>query len=123
MWKFIIHQNLETKIDYVLKAADGRVILQSRTYSSDNACRKGIASVTRNSHTLNLEDHTGPGPVKPVKHPKYEIYRDSAGRVYFQLKASNGQVVGISDGYNSKEECLAGIKELRANGPSAVVED
>ena len=123
MWKFIIRQNVEGKIDYILRAEDGRIILQSKAYSSDNACRKGIASVTKNSRTSHLEDHAVEGIVKEVKHPKYELYQAQDGGSYFQLKASNGQIVGISEVYKSKEECLEGIAELRKQGPAAVVDD
>ena len=122
MWKFIIHQNDEAKLDYVLWSEDGRIILQSKSYSSDNACRKGIASVTKNSRTNNLDDYSDGEPVKLSKHPKYEVYKQKNGKVYFQLKASNGQIVGVSAAYSSREECLAVVAELRAQGSSAIVE-
>ena len=122
MWKFVIRENEQEEIDYILKTDSGRVILHSRNYASDNACRKGIASVTRNSRTKNFEDCTVKKSGKFIKHPKYEIYGESEGEFKFRLKASNGQVVGTSSGYSTKEACLADIEELRKHGSSAIVD-
>ena len=123
MWKFIIRKNAQAKIDYLLKDGSGRVILHSGVYSSDNACRKGIASVTRNSRTENIEDYTGSTEVPLLKHPKYEIYRAQDGKYWFQLKATNGQVVGLSSSFASRENCLEVLESLREHGHEAIVDD
>lgn len=52
---------------------------------------------------------------------KFEVYQDSAGGFRFRLKASNGQVIAVSQGYKSKESCMKGIESVRNNAPNAEV--
>ena len=48
MGKFVIRQTATgTKFD--LKATNGQVIATSEVYASEDACRKGIASVQKNA--------------------------------------------------------------------------
>ena len=46
---------------------------------------------------------------------KFEIKKDKAGRLRFNLKASNGQVILSSEAYNSKSACDNGIESVRKN--------
>lgn len=41
----------------------------------------------------------------------------------FHLKAANGETIGTSEVYNSKEACLNGIESVKTNAPIAPVED
>ncbi len=51
---------------------------------------------------------------------KFEISRGKNGEFYFNLKASNGQVVLSSEGYKAKRSCINGAESVRRN--SAVAE-
>jgi len=55
--------------------------------------------------------------------PKFEIYRDTNGEHRFRLKASNGEVIAISEGYTSRSACLNGIQSVRNNAAIAKVVD
>ena len=46
---------------------------------------------------------------------KYRVYKGSGGKTYFQLKASNGQVILQSQGYASKSGAMNGIESVRKN--------
>ncbi len=46
---------------------------------------------------------------------KFEITVDKGGKYRFNLKASNGQVIATSQGYESKSSCLKGIESVRKN--------
>lgn len=46
---------------------------------------------------------------------KFEIKKDKAGKLRFNLKASNGQVILSSEAYNSKAACENGIESVRKN--------
>lgn len=49
-------------------------------------------------------------------YPKYQIFRNGEdGQFYYQLKAADGKIVLISDGYSSKESCLYNINLIRRN--------
>ena len=49
------------------------------------------------------------------KHPKFEVYKDKAGEFRFRLKARNGQIIGVSEGYVQKASCLNGIESVKTN--------
>ncbi len=46
---------------------------------------------------------------------KFEINIDKSGKHRFNLKASNGQVILSSQGYESKSGCTNGIDSVRKN--------
>ena len=49
----------------------------------------------------------------------YEIKTDKAGKIRFNLKAANGQIILSSEAYNDKAGALGGIASVQANGPDA----
>jgi hypothetical protein len=53
---------------------------------------------------------------------KYEIYRDRAGKFRWRLKASNGQEIASGQGYESKEDCMEGVKSVKKNARSKIVD-
>lgn len=119
MGKFVIRKT-NTGIKFDLKAGNGEVIATSEVYSSENACRKGIASVAKNAPIAGIEDQTVEG-YKAVKHPKFEIYKDKAGEFRFRLKATNGQVIATGEGYKALAGCKNGIESIKKNAPDAVI--
>lgn len=52
---------------------------------------------------------------------KFEVYHDKAGGYRFRLKASNGQIIAVSQAYKSRESCLKGIESVKNNAPNAEV--
>ena len=54
---------------------------------------------------------------------KFEVYKDKAGEFRFRLKAGNGEIIAISEGYTTKASCLKGIESVKANAAGAVVDD
>ena len=53
--------------------------------------------------------------------PGFEWYCDKAGKFRFRLKAANGEIIAVSEGYTSKEECVNGIESVKKNAPIAKV--
>lgn len=51
----------------------------------------------------------------------FELYTDKAGEYRFRLKAGNGEVIAISEGYSSKSGALSGIESVRRNAADAEV--
>ncbi|MGV8110958.1 MAG: YegP family protein [Clostridia bacterium] len=47
--RFAVNQDKNGKFRFTLKAANGEVIGQSQSYASEMSCKKGIASVQKNS--------------------------------------------------------------------------
>ena len=112
-----------TKTGYVfnLKATNGQVIAVSEVYNTMAACNKGIASVQKNAPVAAVEDQTVEG-YATEKHPKFEVYTDKAGEYRFRLKATNGQIIAVGEGYKAKESCLNGVESVKKNAPDAVIE-
>lgn len=52
---------------------------------------------------------------------KFEVYRDKSNHYRFRLKASNGQVIANSQGYESRASCLKGIESVRKNAGGAAI--
>ncbi len=119
MGKFVI-RSTNTGIKFDLKASNGEVIATSEVYTSLDACRNGVESVKKNAPVANIEDQTVEG-FETAKNPKFEIYEDKAGEFRFRLKATNGQVIAVSEGYKAMASCKNGIESVVKNAPEAEV--
>ena len=120
MSKFVI-RNVASGIKFDLKATNGQVIATSEVYDSKVACVNGIESVRKNAPVAAFEDQTAEGYEVAIN-PKFELYQDKAGEYRFRLKARNGQIVAISEGYTTKAACENGIESVRKNAPEAQTE-
>jgi len=119
MGKFAIKQ---TKTGYVfnLKAGNGEVIAVSEVYSSESACKSGVESVKKAVSNVKVEDQTVEN-FEEATNPKFEIYKDKKGEFRFRLKARNGEIVAVSEGYKTKAGCKNGIESVCKNAPAAEV--
>lgn len=117
MGKFVMRKTA-TGVKFDLKAGNGEVIATSEVYTTDAACKNGIASVAKNAAVAGIEDQTVEG-FETVKHPKFEVYLDKAGEYRFRLKATNGEIIAVSEGYKAKAGCMNGIASVQKNAPEA----
>ncbi|WP_158838031.1 YegP family protein [Polaribacter sp. L3A8] len=107
MGKFVISKRTNGEFQFKLKADNSQVILTSEGYSSKAGCENGISSVKTNS-----QDDS-----------KFDKKTSSNGKPYFNLKASNGQIIGTSEMYESTSGRDNGIASVKNNAPSASTED
>ena len=119
MGKFVVRKT-NTGVKFDLKAGNGEVIATSEVYTTEDACRNGVESVRKNAPAAAVEDQTVEG-FATEKHPKFEVYEDKAGEYRFRLKATNGQIIAVSEGYKAKASCLNGIESVKKNAPDAEV--
>ncbi len=103
MGKFEIKKDKAGKLRFNLKASNGIVILSSEAYNSKSACDNGIESVRKNSQTDTM----------------FERKKAKNGSPYFNLKASNGQVIGSSEMYSSTSAMENGIVSVKKNATKA----
>jgi len=56
---------------------------------------------------------------------KIRKFRSFLGKLgdRFRLKAGNGEVIAIGEGYKTKEGCLNGIESIKKNAPEARIEE
>lgn len=107
MGKFEISKRKNNEFQFNLKAGNGQVILTSEGYSSKSNCQNGIESVKKNSADEN----------------KFDKKTSSNGKYYFNLKATNGQVIGTSEQYESTASRDNGIASVQKNAQDAVTVD
>ena len=119
MGKFVVKAT-KTGFVFNLKAGNGEVIAVSEVYTTDSACKKGIASVMKNAPIAKLEDQTV-AEAATVTNPKFEVYTDKAGEFRFRLKARNGEIIATGESYKTKAACLNGVESIRKNAPGAQI--
>ena len=105
MGKFVITTRKNGEFQFNLKATNGQVILTSEGYATKSACLNGVESVRKNASN----------------EARYEVKVAKNGKPYFNLKATNGQVVGVSQMYASETTMKAGIASVMRNAPEAQV--
>ena len=116
MGKFVIKYT-KAGVKFDLKATNGEIIASSETYKSLASCKNGLESVRKNAVKAEIEEEGAPA----VKHPKFQVYTDKAGEFRFRLRATNGQIIAVSEGYKKKASCLNGIESIKKNAPDAEV--
>ena len=119
MGKFVV-RTVPSGIKFDLKATNGQVIATSEVYKSKASCLAGVKSVAKNAPIAAVEDQTVEGFAK-AKCPKFEMYVDNAGEYRFRLKATNGQVIAVSEGYVAKDSCENGIDSVKKNSDGAEI--
>ncbi len=118
MGKFVVSE-AKNGFKFNLKAGNGETIATSEVYASKKSCLNGIESVRTNCASA-IEDQTEKDFPKE-KNPKYEVYTDKKGEFRFRLKAKNGQIIAVSEGYKTKKSCLNGIASIKKNAPEAKI--
>ncbi len=119
MGKFVVRE-VPSGIKFDLKATNGEVIATSEVYKGKKSCLNGVKSVAKNAPVANVEDQTVENFEK-AKCPKFEMYVDKAGEFRFRLKATNGQIIAVSEGYVAKKSCENGIESVKRNAVDAPV--
>ena len=105
--KFEIYVDSGSKYRFRLKASNGEIILASEAYEAKSGCTNGIESVKKNAPNDD----------------RYERKETSDGRSMFNLRAKNNQVIGTSQPYESVAGRENGIESVKANAPTAGVND
>ena len=119
MGEFVIRK-VATGVKFDLLAGNGEIIATSEVYASAASCKKGIASVAKNAPIAAVENQTVEG-FATEKHPKFEVYADKSGEFRFRLKATNGQIIAVSEGYKAMASCLNGIESVKKNAVDAPI--
>ncbi len=51
--------------------------------------------------------------------PKFEVYMDRAGQYRWRLKAGNGEIVAVSEGYTTQYNAKRSAELVKALAPTA----
>lgn len=104
---FELRKAASGSFSFVLKASNGQVILLSEQYRAKASALNGIESVKRNA----------------ADDSRFERRTAKNGKPYFVLTATNGQVVGQSEMYETVAAMENGIASVQRNAPEAAVAD
>lgn len=85
--KFLLKRASNGQYLFNLSSDNGEILLSSEFYRSLESAKNGINSVIANAGNI---DH-------------YQTSETNNGKYHFQLRASNGQIIGQSPLYNSKK--------------------
>lgn len=107
MGKFEITTRTNGDFQFNLKATNGQIILSSEGYTTKASCTNGIESVRTNSQD-------------DARFERKTAKNDSP---YFNLKATNGQIIGSSQMYKSEAARDNGITSVTINAPDATIDD
>lgn len=107
MGKFEITTRKNGEFQFNLKATNGQVILTSQGYKTKANCINGIESVKKNS----------------ADEGRFERKVAADGRPFFNLMATNGQVIGSSQMYANETNMNNGIASVMNNAPEAEIVD
>lgn len=107
MGKFVITKRTNGEFQFNLNANNGQTILSSEGYATKPSCENGIESVRRNA-----QDDS-----------KFDRKTASNGKSFFNLKATNGQIIGSSQMYETEASRDNGIESVKNNAPDATVDD
>ncbi len=105
--KFECYKDKAGEFRFRLKAGNGETILSSEGYKAKGSCENGIASVQKNCTDDKCFDKT----------------TTSGGKFRFNLKSTNGQVIGSSQSYKSESGRDNGIQSVRRSAPGASIDD
>ena len=119
MSRFVM-RSVPSGIKFDLKATNGQTSATSEVYRTRASCRKGMESVQKNAPVAGVEDHTVP-EWQNLANPKFELYRDKRGEYRFRLRARNGAIIVVSEGYTTKTSCENGIESVRRNADIAEI--
>lgn len=99
MGKYVIRASADG-YNFIMLAENGQVILTSEMYLTLSECKTAIAQVRTNC----LIDS------------RYELKKSGDKKYYFILKTQVGQVIGISEMYDTVAEVQLGIASVKRNG-------
>lgn len=54
---------------------------------------------------------------------EFEIRKNIAGKFYWRFKSGNGEIVAVSEAYETKQGCLNGINSIKRDAPNAAIND
>jgi uncharacterized protein YegP (UPF0339 family) len=105
--KFELYKDKKGEFRFRLVASNGQAVLASEGYKQKSSASAGIESVRNNAR---VEE-------------RFERKTSANGQFSFNLLATNGQVIGVSQQYKSEDSRDNGIASVRKHAVDASVVD
>ncbi len=104
---FEIYQDKAGEFRFRLVAKNGETVLASEGYKTKASCKKGIQSVIK-----NIQREGG-----------VEFKEAKNGKAFFNVKSTNGQVVGSSQMYATMRGAKCGVRSVKTNALKMEISD
>ena len=117
--KYQVYRDLTGKYRFRLRASNNKIVAVSEAYENKAGCLNGVKSVQNNCNS-HIQDNTAENA--KLSNPKYEVFTDASSEFRFHLKASNGEIIAASEGYETKQGAIHGIEAIQ-NSCNAEIED
>lgn len=105
--RYELYRDARGERRFRLKAGNGETILASEGYKTRAGALNGVEAVRKSADLL----------------ARFEKKSSANGKLYFVLKASNGEIVATSEMYDSEAARDNGIRSALHVAPLAKVED
>ena len=83
-------------------------------YKAKASAENGIESIRKNAPIAQIDGE---------KNPKFNLKEGADGKTYFNLTATNGEIILQSQGYASKAGAENGIESVKKNSQEAQIDD
>lgn len=97
----------KSPFSFVFVNDEGKTIIKSENYAQKASAKNGIESVIKNCQV----------------DARYEFKESSNGKFFFNIKATNGQIVGTSGFFDSTNDRDKAIADLKAKSAKAKREE
>ncbi len=97
----------ESPFSFVFVDSEGKTLLKSENYKQKNSALNGIESVRKNC----------------ITDARYEFKTAKNGKFFFNIKATNGQVVATSGFFGAESDRDKAIVDIKSNAPKAKLEE
>lgn len=97
----------DSPFSFVFTDKDGKTLIKSENYKQKTSATNGIESIRKNC----------------ADDARYEIKEAKNGKLFFNIKATNGQIVGTSGFFGTQEDKKSAITYLKRYAPKAKLEE
>jgi len=97
----------ESPYSFIFTDKDGGALIRSENYKQKTSCMNGVESVRKN---CTVDE-------------RYELKVAKNGKFFFNIKASNGQIVGTSAFFDTEDERKSAITYIKRYAPKAALEE
>ena len=107
--RYQIYEDKTGQYRFRLWAPNNKIVAVSEAYQTKENAFNGVHSVMK-ACDANVEDTT---IGEALQNPKFQIFKDAAQKFRFRLRANNNEIVAASEAYESKANCIKGVKAVK----------
>ena len=108
--QFEVKQSDNGDYYFTLEAKNGEIIGVSEQYATKSNASRGAATVRKLVTLANEKAHAA------ERHEQFELFKGEDTKIYFRLRAANGEIMLGSQGYTTKASARTGIASVVENG-------